>query len=106
MNIELEELATRSKAAFMEACAKHPKFADVVTLQPPEISASLMAHLHMMNEHGETKVAQYLADEELAEVIDAYSQGNLDDAIEEIYHTVAVLWRLALMIEDERRAGE
>lgn len=101
MNIELEYMATRSKAAFAEACAKHPKFADVVTLQPPEISASYMAQLQMLNEHSDTKVAQYLVDEELAEVIDAYAQGNLAAAIEEIHHTVAVLWRLALMIEAE-----
>lgn len=102
----VEGLAEKSKAALRHACEKHPKFADAVTCRPGPVAAREMAEWQMVNHDPKTCYAEYLLQEEVAEILDAYTHGNFDAAIADIHDAVAVLWRMALMIEDEKKEVE
>ena len=98
-----EEKLQRVRAAYEHAVAKHPFFADAITCKPGPIAAREMAEWQMWNHEPKQYMAEYLLQEEIAEIIDAYVNGDKRQAVSECYDAIAVLMRMAETIESEVR---
>lgn len=91
---------------FVKAVQKHNKFADVITdSNNLKMVKECLRKVRFVNENGKPVVADELLDEEYLEIIEAYLEGRKQDAVEECYDAIAVLLRMALMIENEVENG-
>lgn len=99
----LQDKLVRIAGAYDHARAKHPVFADDLTPVPGPIAARDLERLHRLNASRPFFALNLLA-EEVAEIADAWTHGQGEDALREVYDAIAVLLRTADMIE-ERTTG-
>lgn len=89
-----------AKAAYYSACNRHSAFAKVLTDCPGRIAARNLAMIKWWNDENVKKVsAEHVLNEEVAEIIDAWTNDTPEAAYREIFDAIAVLLRMADMVE-------
>ena len=95
------ELRKMIEVEFANAYAKHPKLADQFT-NPQTDWARLE---RMMKRENDDNTPPYYAEnillEELAEAMNAYQQGRLDDCLTELAQVGAVVMRCMVYVQNE-----
>ena len=108
----LKETIRNVRSHYLNAIAKHPWFSDSICckdygwkLQAKQLKSYLM-HSTRRHDEGEKSYcsASDVLDAELAEVYAAYSEGDLEQALYEIYDAIAVLLRMDDMIINRQEA--
>lgn len=97
----------RASAHYMHACEKHPHFADTLlpdNATPFDIRNRLKeCRVELANESQQRRVnAMALLDCEVAEACHEIIRNNRQKAIEEIYDAIAVLFRMADLLEKRK----
>ena len=92
-------------AAYDHATTKHPCFAtQAMQLVEPETASRELSRKRELLKHAiemNTVDGSHVLECELAEAMEAYSEGRVKDCIEELYQCAAVIMRLAEMTEKE-----
>ena len=89
-----------AKAAYYAACNKHAAFAKTLTDCPGKVAARNLAMLKWWNDENCAKVtAEHILNEEVAEIVDAWTNATPEVAYREIFDAIAVLLRMADTVE-------
>lgn len=91
---------TKINIAHREACAKHPKFCDMLTGGTEEMLGLYEFRMKRINAKG-PYYAEFLLREEVAEALHAYVKGDLKHAIAELAQCGAVILRMMQFVQDE-----
>lgn len=90
-------------AEFTAACEKHPKFCDRFT--PPIMWEAIEKEVKRINSKPPL-FAYYILDEEIAEAVRAYQEGDREHCLQELAQCGAVILRMMQWVEDERLAND
>ena len=90
----------RARAAYVHARAKHPRFPMVITDRSgADCARDCKMAIEWNTSHYETVTAEHILNEEVCEIMDAYVNGTRQQALNEIYDAIAVLYRMADKVE-------
>ena len=104
------EVAAKVAEHYEHARRKHPHFADALFLAGDSAEDAAMTLAYVRNsiereKHRDNVSAQMLIECEICEAVSAFASGDNAHAVEEIYDSIAVLLRMADVIEGRQTLG-
>lgn len=96
----------KASAHYAHAIEKHPHFVDRFTFKSKKLASEVLAYdrkvFDLFNKMKDITL-ELVINEEISEIFDAYTSGRIDEAIEEVYDTISVMMRAAVMLEDMKK---
>jgi len=95
-----KQKAERAREAYVHARVKHPKFPMVITdRHGSDCAKNLQLITGYNNANYDRATAENILDEEVCEIMDAYTNGTKEQALNEVFDAIAVLFRMADKLE-------